>query len=286
VSDTTSDSTHAANPLLPETRSEIALPLLEGDRIIGALDVQSKYPGAFLQNDVQALQVMSNLLGTAIRNARLYETQAASLQDNKRLLFESETNLREIQRLNRQLTRKAWEEYQRTRFDALGVTLSPQGVQPGASWTEEMIDAILRQRPILSATGHDGVIAVPIVLRGEVLGAIEVTPGAELRPDDTVELIQAVAQRLALSLDNARLFEETQEATVQEQRINDIVARYQSAATVDDLLQITLAELSQSLGAAHGAIRLGSVSADQNGHQNGHDNGTHTNGYRANGGSA
>jgi hypothetical protein len=66
-----------------------------------------------------------------------------------------------------------------------------------------------------------------------------------------------VAQRLALSLDNARLFEEAQSTTAQEHYINDIVARYQTVNSVDDLLRITLTELSQTLGAQRGAIRLG-----------------------------
>ncbi len=63
----------------------------------------------------------------------------------------------------------------------------------------------------------------------------------------------------------ARLFEEAQETTAQEQRINEIVGRYQSAGTVDDLLRITLAELSDSLGARQAVIRLGGFQARENG---------------------
>ena len=70
-------------------------------------------------------------------------------------------------------------------------------------------------------------------------------------------MVQAVAQRLALSLENARLYEATLQAAAQEQRINDIAARFQSVATVDELLRITLAELSETLGAERGSIRLG-----------------------------
>src|SRR5690606_26051157 len=105
-------------------------------------------------------------------------------------------------------------------------------------------------------------VAVPVVLRGEVIGAIEVEPSEEIEAANTVEMMQAVAQRLAISLDNARLFEEAQAATAQEQRINQIVTRYQSANSVDDLLRITLTELSQTLGAQHGAIRLGNIDTD------------------------
>jgi uncharacterized protein YunC (DUF1805 family) len=68
-------------------------------------------------------------------------------------------------------------------------------------------------------------------------------------------------QRLALSLENARLYEATLEAAAQEQRINDIAARFQSVVTVDELLRITLAELSETLGAEAGSIRLGRFTA-------------------------
>jgi GAF domain-containing protein len=84
-----------------------------------------------------------------------------------------------------------------------------------------------------------------------------------------MEMVQAVAQRLALSLENARLFEETQQAASREQRINEIVGRYQAVTSVDELLRYTLTELSQTLGAERSAIRLGKVNA--NGSSNGHD---------------
>ncbi|PJF26634.1 MAG: hypothetical protein CUN52_15575, partial [Phototrophicales bacterium] len=94
---------------------------------------------------------------------------------------------------------------------------------------------------------------------GEVIGAIEVEISGELRQDDSVDIIQSVAQRLALSLDNARLFEETQLNAQQQQAINQIVGQFQSALNVDELLQMTLTEISGLVGATGGSIRLGSA---------------------------
>jgi GAF domain-containing protein len=248
---------HARNELLPDTRSELALPITDGQLIIGALDVQSVESNAFGEADIQALQVMANQLAVAIRNARLFETQAASLRENKRLFLESEANLREIQRLNRQLTGKAWEDYLAAEESLAGITVDGSGKSIESSWTANMVEASQKQRPVVGQ-GEVATIAVPIVLRGEVIGAIEVEPGTDSRTDDTTEMLRAVAGHLAVSLDNARLFEEAQESTVQEQRINEIVGRYQAALTVDDLLQITLQELGNTLGAQRGMIRLGS----------------------------
>ncbi len=60
------------NPLLPDTRSEMALPLIAGDRVLGALDVQSTEPAAFSQEDIAVLQLVADQVAVAIANARLF----------------------------------------------------------------------------------------------------------------------------------------------------------------------------------------------------------------------
>lgn len=259
ISNTEDDPVYAPNELLPNTRAELAVPILDGDDIVGALDVQSMRARAFDSIDVQVLQVIASQISVAMRNARLFEGQIASIQENKRLFLEAEANLREIQRLNRQLTRGAWESFLRGKPDVSGVTSDAEGIKPEQAWTPDMVEARQRRRLIARAAETGQVIAVPIVLRGEVLGVIEVTPEQAANPTETAEMVEAVAQRLAISLESTRLFEEAQATTLQEQRINTIVGRYQSANTVDELLQITLSELSESLGAEFGTIRLGNV---------------------------
>lgn len=258
------DEGHAFNELLPDTRSELALPLVDGERVIGALDVQSLRADAFNRNDIQALQVIATQLATAIRNARLFEAQAQSVNENKRLFIEAEANLREIQRLNRQLTRQVWDSYTARTAAAAGVTLDESQFRPGAEWTPRMVQASQRRRPVSLSEGERHMIAVPIELRGEVIGALEVESSqGNLAPNELVEMLQAIASRLAVSIDSARLFEETQEATAQEQRISEIVSGYQSAQSVEDLLEITLEGLAEALGAERGAIRLGAIAADE-----------------------
>jgi GAF domain-containing protein len=257
--DTDQDAVHRRNELLPNTRSELALPLFDGTKVIGALDVQSTRSDAFPPVDVQALGVLANQLATAIRNARLFEQQTRIAQENKRFFLESEANLREIQRLNQQLTKTGWADFLRSQRARAGITLEADQLMPDARWSEPLAAASQNREVVTQSNGDGQVIAVPVMLRGEVIGAIEVEPGEEMNPADAVDMVQAVAQRLAVSLDNARLFEEAQVATAQEQRINAIVSQYQSVTSVDDLLRITLTELSQTLGAQRGAIRLGTA---------------------------
>jgi len=255
------DPYYYRNELLPNTRSELALPIFDGDKIIGALDVQSRRYESFGIEVVQALQVLANQLGTTIRNARLFEEQENTARETRRLFLESETNLREIQRLNQQLTREGWEEYLGARKLVSGITVSGDEVMPDAGWTDSLKEASLNRLPVLEARGGQQIIAVPMLLGSEVIGAIEIETDSNTPESEIAETVNAVAQRLALSLDKARLFEESQEATSREQRINEIVSRYQTLNNVDDLLRVTLEELSQSLGASRGVIRLGTTSA-------------------------
>jgi GAF domain-containing protein len=255
--DTDRAGVHYRNELLPNTRAELALPIRDGEKTIGALDVQSTRPNAFQPSDVQALQIMTNLLATSIRNAQLFEEQRQNSQENQRLYIEAEANLREIQRLNRQLTKQGWDRYMRDLGESTGVVIEGNRISRTSEWSDLLTQAE-QTRQLVSGMDDDGTyhIAVPIILRGEVIGAMEIEPAEELDETDTAEIIRAVSNRFAISLDNARLFEESQETSTYEQRINSIVGQIQNANHVDDLLQIALAELSETLGAKHGAIRL------------------------------
>lgn len=250
---------HSYNELLPDTRSELAIPIIDTQGTIGVIDIQSHRPNAFTATEIDALRVISNQLATAIRNARLFEDKENSIRENKRLFIEAETNLREIQRLNRQLTKQAWTDYLQTDRRIDGVTLGHEGFQNRANWSEEMVTASQKRRAVTE--DKDGIrkIAVPIELRGEVVGAIELETQQDKNKDDVVDMIRSVSQRLGVSLDNARLFEESNEATAQEQRISEIVSRYQSADSVNELLRLTIKGLAETLGAEQASIRLGVV---------------------------
>ncbi len=276
--DTTGDPLHRKNDLLPETRSELALPLVVGDQLLGALDVQSTRPDAFAQEDIDSLQVMASQVSIAIRNAQLFEGQKRASVENRRLFLEAETNLREIQRLNQRLTGGAWDEYVRTRkHGVLGVTFNNGELDEDAGWTRSLTQAIKKGRPLVTQRDGRRVVTVPVELRGQILGAIEVELPADAPQSEVVETVQAVSSRLALNLDNARLFEDAQRAAQQELEVNTITARMQSITDVDELLRTTLSELARALNAGSASVRFGALQSGSNGraaiYNNGHSNG-------------
>ncbi|MDO9300567.1 MAG: GAF domain-containing protein [Anaerolineales bacterium] len=91
VNDVTANPLHKVNPLLPETRAEAALPLRIGNRIIGAIDIQSKTAGSFTEDDVAVLQTLADQVAVAIDNARSFELSQEAVME-----------MREIDRLKSQ----------------------------------------------------------------------------------------------------------------------------------------------------------------------------------------
>ncbi|NDJ77420.1 MAG: GAF domain-containing protein [Chloroflexi bacterium] len=252
--------------MLPDTRTELALPIMVGEEVAGALDIHSLLPDAFRSEDIEAMQVMANQIGQAIRNARLFESQQEGLLQNRRLFLESETNLREIERLNRQLTGESWREY------ILERSLSQMGVQmkghemhtTAVGWTAAMEQAMSRQRIVIQESNEQQVVAVPINVRGQVIGAIEVTHGADKSPSEVRNIVQAVAERMAFSLENARLFEQARMSAEREQQINTITAQLQGLNSITDVLTTALNTLGQALDAEEGQVRLVPLSTDTN----------------------
>lgn len=91
TSDVTQEAAHSTNPLLPETRSEIALPLMVGDRILGALDVQSVQPNAFDEGTATVLQSMADQIAVALSNAEQFKQTQAALEQASALYNASQS---------------------------------------------------------------------------------------------------------------------------------------------------------------------------------------------------
>jgi signal transduction histidine kinase/DNA-binding response OmpR family regulator len=85
VNNTALDQIHRPNPLLPDTRSEAAIPLRIGNRAIGALDLQAKDIDAFTPDDIAVLQTLADQIAIAIDNARSYELAQQAIEEMREL---------------------------------------------------------------------------------------------------------------------------------------------------------------------------------------------------------
>jgi PAS domain S-box-containing protein len=83
VNDTRAEPTFMPNPLLPRTRSEMAIPLAAGDKVLGVLDVQDDMPYRFTQTDQDTFSTLAGQIATALQNADLFEQVGRSLAETQ-----------------------------------------------------------------------------------------------------------------------------------------------------------------------------------------------------------
>jgi GAF domain-containing protein/HAMP domain-containing protein len=240
--DTAMSETHRKNEFLPETRAELAIPLRTGDRVIGALDVQSKESDSFDGDQIGVFQTMGDQIAVAIENARLY-------QDSLR-------QLEALRVTHQQTTGLAWREYMNFRRQQ---TLASQSGAPAMGDTRSLRDqAILTEEAVVGEETERTTIpfAVPIQLRGRTLGAVEWELPTDEFSADKLLLAQELVNRLAISLDNARLFQESNRAINRERIVNEIAAHLTGQTDIDEILQTAVREVGRALGAPQVNINL------------------------------
>ncbi len=233
------DAVHRRNELLPNTRSELAIPLRIGDdRIIGALDLQSTEPDAFSEEVMPTLQALADQIAMAIENARLFE--------------QTQDSLRELSELNREAAQRSWSDFlsevrQEERRQVVGPETNALAVH-----RSRIAERVLSSGSIIISTGKDGELAfmaAPIVVRNEVVGVLGVEPdGLREWTQDDLQLLQGIAERTALAVENARLYLQAQRAAERERMINTIASRLQRAPSLAILLESAARELAEALG--------------------------------------
>lgn len=236
--DTTADAIYFNNPDLPETRSEMALPLLRaGKQIIGVLDVQSTEQNAFGQEDIRVLNILAEQVAIAIDNARLYE-------DTQKALLEA-------QMIYRGNIRAGWVKFVRAqqlagvRRRSLRTNFLVEPVElPGES------DVVLTGRAFKKTDTDQKTssLTVPMKLRGEIVGVmnIKADDNREWNADE-LDIINAIIERAALSIENARLLTEAQKQVEKERAIGQISAKIGSLVNLENILQTTIQELGNTL---------------------------------------
>jgi GAF domain-containing protein len=199
------DTAFKDNPDLPDTRSEMALPLKAVDHIIGVLDVQSTELDAFQSEDTEILYTLANQVAIAIQNARSHEA-----------------------------THKLLDEAQK------------------ASANKTVF-----QGEMLIENGTTATLAIPIRLRGEVVGVLDIHVPAEHDWDpDEVDIAKAVADRLSLALESATLLQATQRRAEIERIIAEISGKVSSSINLRNVLQTAVEEIGHALPGAEVVIQF------------------------------
>ncbi len=242
------DAVFFSNPDLPETHSEMALPLTVRDRVIGALDVQSTEAAAFSNEDIAILQTLADQVALAIENARLFE--------------ETQRALAEVRRTQRLYVREEWEGYVRKHEGQQGYMATAEEVRVASDWwTPEMQQALATQDFATFIDNDDApkaALAMPVKVRGETIGILDVVREdvAATWTDDDRVLVDVIGEQLALALENARLFEQTQDALSLSERLYEASRRIMEAQEPEQIYQTLIDEYARYGVADHVILAL------------------------------
>jgi GAF domain-containing protein len=237
---------------LPGTQAEIALPLHSRGQVIGALDVHGAEPEVFSREAINTLHTLADQMAVAI--------------DNARLLVELRQRLAEMEAAQRLYVREQWADlvprqvapfHQRTRADTrpLDDAMMPE------------VEKAIAERAIVvqSGAGNGGgqaALVAPITLRGEVIGVLGLQEAGDDRQwtEDEVALVEAVADQMALAIENIRLLDETERRADRERVTAEIATRVRASMSIENILQTAVRELGAALGTDRAFIKLGTVS--------------------------
>jgi len=229
------DAIYFDNPFLPNTRSEIALPLHAGSKVAGALDVQSEQSNAFSENDIEVLVTLADQVSSAIQNTRT--------------LDEARKSLAEAQSAFSKVSQEAWKVLQ-PQSVGLGFTLSGQSVRSlkNPINNDAINEALEKGQIVSSKTGDSETVVIPIRLRNEIIGVmnLKIPNNAQVTTDD-IDIAQAVVERLSLAIETATLLETTQRRADIERLTTDISAQVNSSTRFDSILKTAAEELSRAL---------------------------------------
>jgi GAF domain-containing protein len=237
------DAVFFDNPDLPQTRSEMALPLVAGGQVLGALDIQSTEPQAFTDEDIAALQILAEQVAVAIQNANLFRETEKALETAR--LFSGE------------VSRVAWNRILRSQTRIGFLATPPDVSEIKAELSEPSLARAFETGDVIIS--DDGLtISIPIKIRGQSIGAIRLKKPetSEAWMQDETNLAITLADQLSGALESARLYHESQQRAARESLVSDISAKIGSLVSVDNILKTAMLELGNTLPDTEIAIQF------------------------------
>ena len=237
------DAAFFNNPLLPDTRSEMALPLIAGGKTLGALDIQSTEGEAFSEADTVSLQVLANQIAIAIQNARLFDRSQKALATAQRAYGEQ--------------SQLGWQEliHQSTNY---GYRSSIDGnIYPLDEKADKKLEQAMQENQTLLDAG-DLTANIPIMVRGESVGAIQLSKPTRAKKwsKQDLDLARTLTTELSQAMDSARLFDETKKQADRERVVGEVSDRMRETMNVESVIRLAADELYKLLELEHITIHL------------------------------
>lgn len=237
------DAVYFNNPDLPQTRSEMALPLIAGGEVQGVLDIQSLEANAFSGDDIPTLQILADQLAIAMQNARM-------LRDTQEALFTARKATGEI-------SQQGWQAMLKN-VGATGYIGLSHGdvVRTTGNVDENTSQALITGNYLVSEDQHT--IRIPIVTRGHTIGMLRLTKPPHTQPWTPEEIsdVESLSDQISSTLDSARLYNEAQQRAAREQTIGEITTSITAVTEIDDIIRETVTQLGNALQDSDVTLRI------------------------------
>jgi GAF domain-containing protein len=238
------------NPLLPDTYSEMAVPIKIERQVVGVLDVLKDEISGLDEKDADILSSLANQVAMAIHNARLFA--------------QVETALAKARAAQERYSKQLWEKTRTASGEGQYLYVNPDTPPPDKRGWEAMAEieqkALAQKHTVVVEQNLGGeILATPINLHNKMIGTLQLHPASKglTWDEDDVALVEAVVDQLAQTAENLRLFDETRQRANREQTIRQITDKMRTATRLDDLIKITAKELGQLFSTDYTLVELG-----------------------------
>ncbi|MCB0208916.1 MAG: GAF domain-containing protein [Anaerolineae bacterium] len=241
------------HPLLPDTRSEMAVPMIVGDQLLGVFDVQADEVDRFTEDDRQIITTLAAQVAVALENVRLFAQVERALAD--------------VKIVQQQYIQQAWDQASQTQKRTYRYERS--GFAPLAEEIRQKAKNLARQKkepvlvtldPDIEGIGQKSVVA-PVSLSGATIGSLQLHLAEGQNEDqaldeDDLALLEVILEQVAQTAENLRLFDETRQRADYERLVGKITQKVRQSPSLEMLAQTAAEALSEVLDVPIGLVSL------------------------------
>lgn len=249
------------NHLLTSANYSVAVPIVQQDNLLGILDVQSAGQIAFSQNELQALKLLAEQVSSALAHTRAVNNLRRNLNEQTNANQRLQAQVADYTQRERRGVSAVWSQYLQGRGKAMiGYNIEPDNTPTpvAANDVSEMLQATLQNGELhVEQSGDEQIVNVPITFRDQTLGAMSfAVPKGQQLSERQIEMARIVAERLALALENTRLFEQSQAQAMRERKASEVSSLLIGATDVHSVLNLAAQNFNEALGAIHTRIYI------------------------------
>jgi GAF domain-containing protein len=252
-------STPTEDHLLSGTRNDVLIPILHRGEVLGLIDVQSDRLDPFTDLQIQVLTTFANVVGERIVYERLVSALRENIFQQEEIIVTLRERLQEM-RNTQGVGGSSWHDYfQQRRQEVVGFNFEPslQHFTAVADLPPNLRPVIENRALQITTEGDHKVVNIPIMLADEVLGAMSFSiPKTRSLTERQIETARLVAGRLALALENKRLFEQIQSRVSREIKATQAANLLITATDVTSVMNVAVANFSEAMGAIATRIHL------------------------------